>query len=160
VTETLRPRLTTSAAAEPLQRFTIMADGIDALTPGLPVFPWTIGKKPAISREKCGCGYLDTTTDGFRQQAISFAPVRSITVFVGSAMLINDVVTQAAARLNLIYGRDNIWRGRCPACGYAKPTLELGVQCDRIEIRCIACGADASIARNPGHGIRGEDRAR
>jgi putative DNA primase/helicase len=64
-----------------------------------------------------------------------------------SRVQLRDVAAQAAARLNLIYGRDNIWRGRCPACGYAKPTLELGVQCDRIEIRCIACGADASIAR-------------
>jgi hypothetical protein len=62
-------------------------------------------------------------------------------------MIINDVATQAAARLNLIRGRDNIWRGRCPACGYAKPTLEFRVQGDRIEIRCAACGADASIAR-------------
>jgi hypothetical protein len=62
-------------------------------------------------------------------------------------MLINDVAAHAAARLNLIRGRDYKWRGRCPACGYAKPTLELGVQCDRIEVRCIACGAAASIAR-------------
>jgi hypothetical protein len=62
-------------------------------------------------------------------------------------MLINDVAAQAAARLNLIRGRDYKWRGRCPACGYAKPTLELAVQRDRIEVRCIACGAAASIAR-------------
>jgi hypothetical protein len=62
-------------------------------------------------------------------------------------MLINDIVNQAAARLNLIRGRDNIWRGRCPACGYAKSTLEIGVHCDRIEVGCTACGADASIAR-------------
>jgi Toprim domain len=65
-------------------------------------------------------------------------------------MLINDVAAQAAARLNLTRGRDNIWRGRCPACGYAKPTLELAVQCDRIEVRCTACGADAGIARMVG----------
>jgi putative DNA primase/helicase len=65
-------------------------------------------------------------------------------------MLIKDVVAQAAARLNLIRGRDNIWRGRCPACRYAKSTLELRVQCDRIEVRCTACGADASIARMMG----------
>lgn len=63
---------------------------------------------------------------------------------------INDVATQAAARLNLTRGRDNIWRGRCPACGYAKPTLELAVQRDRIVVRCTACGADASIARMMG----------
>jgi hypothetical protein len=65
-------------------------------------------------------------------------------------MLINDFAAQAAARLNLTRGRDNIWRGRCPACGYAKPSLELGVRCDRIEVRCTACGADASIARMMG----------
>jgi len=65
-------------------------------------------------------------------------------------MLINDVAAQAAARLNLTRGRDNIWRGRCPACGYAKPTLELAVQRDRIVVRCTACGADASIARMMG----------
>jgi hypothetical protein len=65
-------------------------------------------------------------------------------------MLINDVATQAATRLNLTRGRDNIWRGRCPACGYAKPTLELAVQRDRIVVRCTACGADASIARMMG----------
>jgi putative DNA primase/helicase len=65
-------------------------------------------------------------------------------------MLINDVATQAAARLNLTRGRDNKWRGRCPACGYAKPTLELAMQRDRIVVRCTACGADASIARMMG----------
>jgi putative DNA primase/helicase len=65
-------------------------------------------------------------------------------------MLINDVAAQAAARLNMIRGRDNRWRGRCPACGYAKPTLELAVQRDRIVVRCTACGADASIARMMG----------
>jgi hypothetical protein len=67
-----------------------------------------------------------------------------------SGVQLRDVVAQAAARLNLILGRDNIWRGRCPACSYAKATLELGVQCDRIEVRCIACGGDASIARMMG----------
>jgi hypothetical protein len=65
-------------------------------------------------------------------------------------MLINDVAAQASARLNLIRGRDNIWRGRCPACLYAKSTLELCVRCDRIEVRCITCGAGASIARMMG----------
>ena len=65
-------------------------------------------------------------------------------------MLIDDVAAQAAARLNLTRGRDAIWRGRCPACGYAKPSLEVAVQCDRIEVRCTACGADASIARMMG----------
>jgi hypothetical protein len=66
---------------------------------------------------------------------------------VGSAMLINDVAAQAATRLNLSRGRDNIWRGRCPVCGYAKPSLEIAVKRDRIVIRCTVCGADASIAR-------------
>ena len=47
-------------------------------------------------------------------------------------------------------GRDNIWRGRCPACGYVKPTLELAVQRDRIVVRCTACSADATIARMMG----------
>src|SRR5262245_43873651 len=66
---------------------------------------------------------------------------------VGSAMLINDIAAQAATRLNLTRGRDNIWRGCCPVCGYAKPSLEIAVQRDRIVIRCTVCGADASIAR-------------
>jgi len=62
-------------------------------------------------------------------------------------MLINDIAAQAAARLNLSRGRDNIWRGRCPVCGYAKPSLELAVQQDGIAFSCNACGADASVAR-------------
>ena len=62
-------------------------------------------------------------------------------------MLIDDVAARAAARLNLTRGRDNIWRERCPVCGYAKPSLEVAVQRDRIVVRCTACGADASIAR-------------
>jgi hypothetical protein len=57
-----------------------------------------------------------------------------------------DIVTQAAARLNLTRGRDNKWRGRCPACGYAKPTLEVAVEQDRIAVSCTACGAVAGIA--------------
>src|SRR5262245_64207742 len=61
-------------------------------------------------------------------------------------MLINDVAAQAAARLNMIRGRDNRWRGRCPACGYAKPTLEVAVQQDGIAVSCIACGAVDGIA--------------
>ena len=65
-------------------------------------------------------------------------------------MLIDDVAAQAAARLNLTRGRDNIWRGRCPVCGYAKQSLELAVQRDRIVVRCTVCGADASIARMMG----------
>jgi hypothetical protein len=65
-------------------------------------------------------------------------------------MIITDIATETAARLNLARGRDQIWRGRCPACSYAKPTLELTVQRDRIMVRCTACGADASIARMVG----------
>jgi hypothetical protein len=65
-------------------------------------------------------------------------------------MLIREVATQAAARLNLSLGRDNIWRGRCPVCGYAKQSLELAVQRDRIVVSCNACGAGASIARMMG----------
>jgi putative DNA primase/helicase len=62
-------------------------------------------------------------------------------------MLIDDLVTQAAARLNLILGRDNRWRGRCPACGYAKPTLEVAVEQDGIAVSCAACGAVGGIAQ-------------
>src|SRR6476620_6545013 len=62
-------------------------------------------------------------------------------------MLINDVAAQAAARLNLTRGRDNIWRGRCPVCGYAKPSLELTVLQDGIAVTCSTCGADAGVAR-------------
>jgi len=62
------------------------------------------------------------------------------------AFSIVDIATEAAARLNLTRGRDNRWRGRCPACGYAKPTLEVAVEQDRIAISCSACGAVAGIA--------------
>jgi DNA polymerase len=65
-------------------------------------------------------------------------------------MLINDVATQAAVRLNLTRGRDSIWRGRCPVCGCAKPSLEVAVQQDGIAVSCSACGADASAARMMG----------
>ena len=61
-------------------------------------------------------------------------------------MSIVDMATEAAARLNLTRGRDNKWRGHCPACGYAKPTLEVAVEQDRIAISCNACGAVADIA--------------
>ena len=57
-----------------------------------------------------------------------------------------DIATEAAARLNLTRGRDNKWRGRCPACGYPKPTLEVAVQQDRLAISCSACGGVAGIA--------------
>ena len=61
-------------------------------------------------------------------------------------MSIIDIATEAAARLNLTRGRDNKWRGRCPACGYPKPTLEVAVEQDRIAVSCSACGAVAGIA--------------
>ena len=61
-------------------------------------------------------------------------------------MKIVDIATEAAARLNLTRGRDNKWRGRCPACGYPKPTLEVAVQQDRLAISCSACGGVAGIA--------------
>jgi putative DNA primase/helicase len=57
-----------------------------------------------------------------------------------------NIATEAAARLNLTRGHDNKWRGRCPACGYHKPTLEVGVEHDRISVSCNACGATAAIA--------------
>ena len=63
-----------------------------------------------------------------------------------SAFSIIDTATEAAARLNLIRGRDNKWRGRCPVCGYAKPTLEMAVEQGRIAVSCNACGAVAGIA--------------
>ena len=63
-----------------------------------------------------------------------------------SASSIIDTATEAAARLNLIRGRDNKWRGRCPVCGYAKPTLEMAVEQARIAVSCNACGAVAGIA--------------
>jgi hypothetical protein len=61
-------------------------------------------------------------------------------------MLIIDIAAQAAARLNLVRGRDDRWRGRCPACGYPKPTLEVAVEGHRIAVSCTACGAVNGIA--------------
>jgi hypothetical protein len=63
-----------------------------------------------------------------------------------SMINIIDIATEAAARLNLTRGRDNKWRGRCLACSYAKPTLEVAVEQDRIAVSCKACGAVAGIA--------------
>jgi putative DNA primase/helicase len=59
---------------------------------------------------------------------------------------IADIVARAAARLNLTRGRDGKWRGRCPACGYAKPTLEVALEQDRIAVSCAACGSVGGIA--------------
>ena len=63
-----------------------------------------------------------------------------------SAPGILDIAIAAATRLNLTRGRDNKWRGRCPACGYAKLTLEVAVEQDRIAVSCSACGEVAGIA--------------
>ena len=61
-------------------------------------------------------------------------------------MTVIDIAIEAAARLNLTRGRDNKWRGRCPACGYHKPTLEVAVEQDRIAVSCAACGSVSGIA--------------
>jgi len=60
--------------------------------------------------------------------------------------ILQCVAVQAASRLNLILGRDNDWRGRCPCCGYGKPTLTLTVRKQGISISCAACGEVAGIA--------------
>ncbi len=65
---------------------------------------------------------------------------------VAAKRIAEEAATEAAARLNLTLGRDNKWRGRCPACGYHKPTLEVGVEHDRIAVCCNACGATTAIA--------------
>ena len=77
----------------------------------------------------------------------------------GTKTGIVDIATEAAARLNLTRGRDNKWRGRCPACGYAKPTLEVAVEQDRIAVSCNACGAVAGIAAMMGDRERHRYRA-
>src|SRR5437016_1697775 len=69
-------------------------------------------------------------------------PTRALETMNG----LTEIATQAAARLNLIRGRDNRWRGRCPACGYTKPTFEVAVEQDRIAVSCTACGAVGGIA--------------
>lgn len=56
------------------------------------------------------------------------------------------IATQAATRLNLALGRDDVWRGRCPICTYGKPTLQLKVRSQGISISCAACGEVAGIA--------------
>jgi putative DNA primase/helicase len=61
-------------------------------------------------------------------------------------MIIAEIVSEAAARLNLIQGRDGKWRGPCPACSYSKPTLEIALHDGRIAIACTACGAVPHIA--------------
>ncbi len=60
--------------------------------------------------------------------------------------LAQSVAAQAADRLNLALGRDGAWRGRCPCCGYAKPTLAIEAERSGIVISCAACGEAAAIA--------------
>jgi hypothetical protein len=57
-----------------------------------------------------------------------------------------DIVAHAAARLNLTRGCDSKGRGRCPACGYAKPTLEVAVEQNRIAVSCATCGSVGGTA--------------
>jgi Toprim domain len=56
------------------------------------------------------------------------------------------VATQAATRLNLALGHDDVWRGRCPNCAYGKATLQMKVRNQGIAISCAACGEVAGIA--------------
>jgi hypothetical protein len=56
------------------------------------------------------------------------------------------VAAQAATRLNLALGHDDVWRGRCPSCGYGKSTLQLKVRGQGVSISCAACGEVEAIA--------------
>lgn len=47
---------------------------------------------------------------------------------------IGDIAARAAARLTLTLGRDGKWRGRCPACDYVKPPLEVALEDDCIAV--------------------------
>ena len=51
---------------------------------------------------------------------------------------IADIAARAAARLNLTFGRDGKWRGRRPACDYAKPPLEVALEDDCIAVSSAA----------------------
>jgi Toprim domain len=59
---------------------------------------------------------------------------------------VQRVATQAASRLNLTLGRDDVWRGRCPCCCYGKSTLQLKVRGQGVSISCAACGEVEAIA--------------
>jgi hypothetical protein len=59
---------------------------------------------------------------------------------------VQRIAAGAATRLNLALGRDDVWRGRCPSCCYAKSTLEIKVRNQGIVISCAACGEVAGIA--------------
>ena len=95
----------------------------------------------------------DVRYDGCRPEArnapnLAFAQVCSdrnnLAAFLWwIVMSIIDIAIEAAP--DLTRGRDNRWRGRCPACGYAKPTLEVAVEQDRL-VSCSACGEIAGIA--------------
>ena len=51
---------------------------------------------------------------------------------------IQRVAAQAAARLSLALGHDEVWRGRCPCCAYGKPTLQIKVENRGIAVACAA----------------------
>jgi putative DNA primase/helicase len=59
---------------------------------------------------------------------------------------VQRIAAGAATRLNLAFGRDDIWRGRCPSCAYGKSTLALKVRNLGISISCAACGEVEAIA--------------
>jgi hypothetical protein len=56
------------------------------------------------------------------------------------------VAAQAATRLNLALGHDDVWRGRCPSCRYGKKTLAIKVVNQGLVISCAACGELGGIA--------------
>src|SRR4051812_33503813 len=57
----------------------------------------------------------------------------------------HHAAAQAAARLNLHRGRDGTYPGRCPCCGYGKPTLSITVRSAGIVVGCVACGEVENI---------------
>jgi len=59
---------------------------------------------------------------------------------------VQRIAAGAATRLNLALGHDDVWRGRCPSCGYGKPTLQLKVRGQGVSISCAACGEVEAIA--------------
>jgi hypothetical protein len=59
---------------------------------------------------------------------------------------VQRIAAGAATRLNLALGRDDVWRGRCPSCGYGKLTLQMKIRNQGISISCAACGEVAGIA--------------
>jgi hypothetical protein len=72
--------------------------------------------------------------------------IRTLLERGGGMTPINHIVSEVAARFDLGLGYDRVWRGRCPLCAYAKPTLELKVEDHRIAVSCASCGAVAAIA--------------